>query len=104
MSQKKNGSSLPVSGTGILQPLPNLKTTTHSTFLQFILRKPNRKYLLIGLAASIVYFIILRMLYPIPSCYSDSFTYLQVAQDNAEVSFRPVEYSKIIRLFKGFST
>ena len=103
MSKKKNKFSQPVSGTGLSQPQPASTIAFQPSFLQFILSKPNRWYLLTGLAAGIVYFIILRMLYPIPSCYSDSFTYLQVAQDNTEVSFRPVEYSKIINLFKGFS-
>jgi hypothetical protein len=73
-------------------------------FLSFMLRRPNRTYLLTGLVAGVVYLICLRLLYPIPSCYSDSFTYLQVAQDKQLVSFRPVEYSHIINLFKSFST
>lgn len=104
MQQKKNRPPYSASGTSPLpkQKLPDIPR--QPSFLQFIFGKPNRKYLLTGLAAGFVYFIVLRMLYPIPSCYSDSFTYLQVAQDNVEVSFRPVEYSKIINLFKGFST
>ena len=104
MSKKKNS---PV--THVLGPNTSQKKTASllpgkPSFSQFILSKPNRKYLYTGLVTGIVYFIILRMLYPIPSCYSDSFTYLQVAQDNTEVSFRPVEYSKIIQIFRGFST
>jgi hypothetical protein len=104
MSKKKNKQVTYVQPSAAMPKQPSNYAPQQPSFLTFILSRANRKYLLTGLGAGIVYFIILRILYPIPSCFSDSFTYLQVAQDHVNTSYRPVEYSKIINLFKGLST
>jgi hypothetical protein len=83
------------------------QTPTESSrlaFLRFVTSKENKKYLLGGLVVGILYFIILRILYPVPSYYSDSYTYLQAARDKYPISFRPIQYSEIINFFKNFST
>jgi hypothetical protein len=75
------------------------------SFLSFIFKdKANKKYLYAGLIIGLVYLIILKILFPSPSYYSDSYTYIQVARDNQDISFRPVEYSEFIRFFKGVTT
>lgn len=74
------------------------------SFYKFIFNADNRKWFLAALGVSVLYFIILRWLFPIPSYFYDSYTYLQVARDHQPVSFRPIQYSEFINFFKGFST
>lgn len=73
-------------------------------FWHFVVQKENRVFAYAALLIGIVYFIALRLLFPIPSFYSDSYTYIQVARDNQPVSFRPGEYAEMINFFKGMST
>ena len=73
-------------------------------FFSYILHKKNRIFLYCALATSVVYFIILRILFPIPGFFADSYTYIQVARDHSAISFRPVEYAILINFFKTIST
>lgn len=73
-------------------------------FFHFIWTKENKKFLWIALIVSVIYFIVLRLLYPIPSYFADSFTYVGAAKNNQPISFRPVGYSRLLLLFKLFST
>ena len=63
----------------------------------------NKHYLWTAIVLSLAYFIALRLLYPIPSYFADSFTYVGAAAKNQPVSFRPVMYSKLIQLFRFLS-
>ncbi|WP_207496521.1 hypothetical protein [Aridibaculum aurantiacum] len=64
----------------------------------------NKHYLWIALLAGITHFIILRWLYPVPSYFADSFTYVGAAANNQPISFRPIFYSKLIQFFRLLST
>jgi 4-amino-4-deoxy-L-arabinose transferase-like glycosyltransferase len=77
---------------------------TRTSFGKYISNTHNKRLLLIAALIGITYFIILRMLYPIPSFYSDSFTWVGAAKRNQPVTFRPIGYSKFIQFFKIFST
>ncbi|HEX8461297.1 MAG TPA: hypothetical protein VF623_07700, partial [Segetibacter sp.] len=66
--------------------------------------KENRSYILTTFVLGIVYFIGLRILYPIPSFYSDSFTWVGAAASGQPVTFRPVGYSKLIIFFRLLTT
>ncbi|HEX8332841.1 MAG TPA: hypothetical protein VF622_09465 [Segetibacter sp.] len=80
------------------------KASSRLAFLRFVTSGENKKYLLAGFIIGIIYFIILRILFPVPSYYSDSYTYIQAARDKYPISFRPIQYSEIINFFKNFST
>lgn len=70
---------------------------TVEPFTYFTLKnKINRQYLLIGTVGIIVQFIIFKILYPFPDYFSDSYTYISVAQNHAPISFRPVGYSRFL--------
>lgn len=98
--QKKNKSGQASSVT-----IPKSVTTpVKPHFYRFIFNEDNRKWFLAALCISVLYFIILRWLFPIPSYFYDSYTYLQVARDHQPVSFRPIQYSEFINFFKGFSS
>lgn len=96
-TDKGNGNSRKYTGKPVMDKRKDL-------FWSFVLKKGNRIFIYYAFAIGIVYFITLRILFPIPSFYSDSYTYIQVARDNQSVSFRPVQYAEIINFFKGFST
>ena len=66
--------------------------------------KQNSTYIWVALAASLFYFLVLRLLYPVPSYFADSFTYVGAAAYNQQITFRPVMYSKLIQFFRVFST
>ena len=66
--------------------------------------KQQKHYLWWALVIGFLYFIILRLLYPVPSYFADSFTYVGAAASNRPVSFRPVMYSKLIQFFRLLST
>lgn len=73
-------------------------------FLRFIYRKENTIFLYLTLLIAVGYFMILRVLYPVPAFYFDSYTYIEAARDHSPISFRPVEYGRILNLFKAIST
>jgi len=66
--------------------------------------KENKAYVLTSLVLGTIYFIILRIIYPVPSFYSDSFTWVGAAVTGQPVTFRPVGYSKIMRFLHLFTT
>lgn len=104
MSSKKHRRSKPTADTKTVAPTPEKKEKSLS-FFPFIFRnKSNRIYFFTGIGLGLVYFILLRVLFPYPSFYYDSFTYVQAARDNYAVSFRPIGYSDFISFFHSFST
>lgn len=74
------------------------------SFKKYITSKENRIWIFSALITGIIYFIALRLIYPIPSFYSDSFTWVGAAKTGQPVTFRPVGYSKLMMFFKFFST
>lgn len=74
-----------------------------TSFLYFIFSK-NKNYVVAAASAGIIYFIILRYLYPIPSFYADSFAWISAAKTLQPVSMRPIGYSKLIFFFSLFSS
>jgi hypothetical protein len=74
-------------------------------FTDFILKnKINRRYLLIATVGIIVQFIIFKIFYPFPDYFSDSYTYISVAQNQAPISFRPVGYSRFLAFLHSISS
>jgi hypothetical protein len=73
-------------------------------FLKHTLAKDSKRCLFCTLVISIGYFLWLRRLYPIPSFYSDSFTWVGAAVSRQPITFRPVGYSKLLIFFHYFST
>lgn len=73
-------------------------------FLRYLVSKENRLYLALAFIISILYFSVLRSLFPIPSYYSDSFTWIGAAQTGQPVTMRPIGYSKFLIFFKYFSS
>jgi len=76
---------------------------SNASFFKFIHSRQNIIFLLLAVVIGVVYFIWLRFLYPIPSYYSDSFTWLGAAKTGQPISVRPVGYSKLIMFCKLFS-
>lgn len=74
------------------------------SFKKFLALKENKTWLISALIIGVVYFVVLRLLYPVPSFYSDSFTWVGAAQSGQPVTFRPVGYSKMMMFFKLLST
>ncbi|HEX8355868.1 MAG TPA: hypothetical protein VF610_00565, partial [Segetibacter sp.] len=72
-------------------------------FLQYPGSRKNRVYLYAAVIFGVGYFILLRFLYPIPSYYSDSFTWVGGAVTGQPVTFRPIGYSKLLIFFHFFS-
>ncbi len=76
--------------------------TDQHGFIDYI--KQNKRFLWLTFIISIVYLIIIRLLYPIPSYYADSFTFVGAAARNQPISFRPIMYSRFIQLFHFICT
>lgn len=78
--------------------------TQQPPFFRFVFNDPlNKRYLYIGLTAGVIYFILLRLLFPYPSFYADSYTYISAAQLHQVISYRPIQYSEFINFFHYFS-
>ncbi|GGH80148.1 hypothetical protein HNQ91_004912 [Filimonas zeae] len=74
-------------------------------FYHFLFReKVNKQLLTIGLLTGVGYLLLLRVLFPFPSFYADSYTYLDAAAEQQPISFRPIQYSEFISFFHNFST
>lgn len=75
------------------------------TFYHFVLReKVNKQLLTIGLLTGVGYLLLLRVFFPFPSFYADSYTYIDAAAEQQPISFRPIQYSEFISFFHHFST
>ncbi|BAV10222.1 hypothetical protein FLA_6283 [Filimonas lacunae] len=75
------------------------------TFYRFVFHeKEQRNYCAIGIVAGIIYLILLRLLFPFPSFYADSYTYIDAAADNLAISYRPIQYSEFINFFHHFGS
>jgi len=85
------------------QPISSVKnksTIKEENLYQFIFKNKENKVLLYwGLLIGLISFIVLRNVFPKPSFYYDSFTYIQAAKTNEQISYRPIEYSRIIQFF-----
>lgn len=70
------------------------------SYLDFIWKdKRNRKYLLYGLAACLLQFVIFKLLYPFPDFFDDSFWYFYAAYHKLDISVWPIGYSKFLSAF-----
>lgn len=79
-------------------------TPPQPLFIDYVWRTKNNKQLLLaGLCIGLIYFIVLRVLFPLPSFYFDSYTYIKAAAEKQFISFRPIEYSEFINFFHSFS-
>ncbi len=73
-------------------------------FFKFIIKdKSCRRILLASAVITIIYFILLRVLYPIGSFFWDSDPYIQAASLKLEVSYRPLGYSNCLSFFHAIS-
>ncbi len=55
-----------------------------------------RKYLLLGIGLSIIEFILLKICYPYPDFFSDSYSYISVAYEHLDIGIWPIGYSKFL--------
>ncbi len=79
---------------------PSQKDSNAPSFFRFIFyNKTNLQFLIAGVVIGITYAIVLGWLFPRPSFYIDSGTYIQAARDHAVVSFRPLGYSDFLNFF-----
>lgn len=74
------------------------------SFKAYLISRENRIWLFWASIVSVVYFITLRSIYPIPSYYSDSYTWVGAAATGQPVTFRPIGYSKALMFFRLLST
>lgn len=74
------------------------------SFKEYLISKKNRFWLFSAFIVSLVYFIALRLIYPIPSYYADSYTWVGAAATGQPVTFRPIGYSKALMFFRLLST
>lgn len=77
--------------------------TRNVTFTFFIKSHTSIFFIVFSFFVSTITFIILRHFFHTANLYHDSLAYLQNAQLNSSVSFRPIAYSKIISFFKAIS-
>lgn len=69
-------------------------------FHHFVFReRSNQIYLLIALAATIIQFIIFKLLYPFPDFSGDAHNYIYAASANLNISICPIGYSKFLSVF-----
>jgi hypothetical protein len=61
--------------------------------------KTCHNYLIYGLAACILQFIIFKILYPFPDFFNDSYWYVFAAYNKLDISFWPIGYSKFLSGF-----
>lgn len=76
------------------------------SFKDFLFRdKKNRLILFIALGLIILQFSIFKYLYPFASyIHGDSFSYMEAAAQNLDISTYPIGYSRFLRLFSVFSS
>lgn len=75
-------------------------TPLRTPFYHYICQ--HKSYLFTALVVGVAYTLLVRWLLPLPSFFSDSYTYIKAAAFNQPVSFRPILYSKILRLLAWF--
>jgi hypothetical protein len=74
------------------------------TFYEFLSSPENKRFIVSALLIGVVYFICLRLLFPVPVFFADSYTYVGAAKNSQPVSFRPIGYSRILVFFRLFSS
>lgn len=75
-----------------------------TSFAEYLLLRENKTYSFAALILGTGYFFLLRYLYPVPSFFADSFTFVGAAITNQPITFRPILYSKILQIFKFITT
>jgi len=74
-------------------------------YLHFILKEhPNKKWLFIAIVAAIVQFTLFKWLYPFGDYFIDSYSYLGAAVSHAEVSYRPIGYTRFLCIVHTLTT
>ncbi|MBR1792362.1 MAG: hypothetical protein IJ764_01795 [Bacteroidales bacterium] len=79
------------------------KVSQSPSFWQFLLQKEQIIDLSILSAVFLVIGILMRVFYPFPFFFPDSYTYVHSAATNAYDIYRPMGYSDFLRLLHGFS-
>src|ERR1700743_3485622 len=75
-------------------------TTIPISYWSFITKdKNNRRRLLIILACALIEFFLFKLLYPFPSFFSDSYSYIFAAAYHLDVNVWPIGYSKFLEYF-----
>lgn len=77
----------------------------NSTLKQFIFDSPqNRPYIIVASIIVILQFIILKYIYPYPNFpLGESYTYIQEAKDNVQISTHPIGYAMFLRFFSAIT-
>jgi protoporphyrinogen oxidase len=63
----------------------------------------NRAWWLVGFAAFVLQFVLFKIRYPYANYMPDSYSYLEAAATNVDVSMWPVAYSKFLRVISAFT-
>lgn len=89
-----------------MQAHETLSPSASLTFKGFLFRdKKSRTILFIALGLIIIQFSVFKYFYPFPSyIHGDSFSYLEAAAKNLDISTYPIGYSRFLRLFSVFSS
>lgn len=64
---------------------------------------PIKKWIYLTLGATLIQFIIFKVVYPYPNFLPDSYSYLTAASTNQDVNIWPIGYSKFLRFFSSFT-
>lgn len=85
----------------VIRQKPSSETLSFPDFI--LKRRSNRAYLILAVAAFILQFILFKLRYPYANYMPDSYSYINAAALNVDVSTWPIGYSKFLRLFSVFS-
>lgn len=65
--------------------------------------KHSRILLVISIIATIIQFVLFKIMYPFPNFLPDSYSYIIAAATNQDINLWPVGYSKFLRFFSSFT-
>lgn len=85
--------------------LPNslLKQSPSEKSFNFYLYSENKIYSLLIIFLVLVQFILFKLLYPFPDFFSDSYSYINAANEHLDVNIWPIGYSKFLLVFHWFT-
>ena len=82
----------------------NIFTPPTNSYWQFIWKvRTNRILLLAGLGTSVLLFCILKIFYPFPDFFGDSYSYIYAASHHLDINIWPIGYSKFLAAFHALT-
>lgn len=78
---------------------------SNQSFTKWLLNsRESRLLLLLSFIVIIFQFIVFKIAYPYPNFFPDSYDYIATAIENRSISYRPIGYSKFLRIVHFFSS